>query len=210
MPYPSEPRFLVLHALRLKGFAEPPALSAVTRLAVDEVGGHLQRLAGDELVVRREGRLSGWALSPAGREEHAALTKADLDQAGCRDDVNRAYLRFLDVNGRLLEACTSWQLRQQDGRQVPNDHRDPAYDAAVVDRLHGVDDEIQPVCAELGGLMMRFDHYGPRLDAARRRVDAGETDWFTRPLIDSYHTVWFELHEDLLVTLGIERAREAM
>ena len=33
-------------------------------------------------------------------------------------------------------------------------------------------------------------------------------EWFTRPMIDSYHTVWFELHENLLATLGIERARE--
>ena len=39
-------------------------------------------------------------------------------------------------------------------------------------------------------------------------VEQGDTDWFTKPLIDSYHTVWFELHEDLLATLAIERARE--
>jgi hypothetical protein len=27
-------------------------------------------------------------------------------------------------------------------------------------------------------------------------------------MIASYHTVWFELHEDLLATLGIERSSE--
>jgi hypothetical protein len=27
-------------------------------------------------------------------------------------------------------------------------------------------------------------------------------------MIASYHTVWFELHEDLLCTLGIERSSE--
>ncbi|MDP9020051.1 MAG: MarR family transcriptional regulator, partial [Actinomycetota bacterium] len=43
---------------------------------------------------------------------------------------------------------------------------------------------------------------------ALRRVVAGEGDWLTRPLIDSYHTVWFELHQDLLDTLGIERGSE--
>ena len=37
----------------------------------------------------------------------------------------------------------------------------------------------------------------------------GETDWLTKPIIDSYHTVWFELHEDLLATLGLERGHEA-
>jgi hypothetical protein len=26
--------------------------------------------------------------------------------------------------------------------------------------------------------------------------------------LDSYHTVWFQLHEDLLVTLGISREEE--
>ena len=31
---------------------------------------------------------------------------------------------------------------------------------------------------------------------------AGDPDWFTRPTVDSYHTVWFELHENLLATLG--------
>ena len=40
------------------------------------------------------------------------------------------------------------------------------------------------------------------------RVTEGDRDWFTKPTIDSYHTVWFELHEDLLATLGLERSSE--
>jgi len=39
-------------------------------------------------------------------------------------------------------------------------------------------------------------------------VSAGDVDWFTKPMIPSYHTVWFEMHEDLLCTLGIERGSE--
>ncbi|MCS5679761.1 MAG: hypothetical protein NZ603_07680, partial [Acidimicrobiales bacterium] len=59
----------------------------------------------------------------------------------------------------------------------------------------------------------RFDGYGRRFSEALRRVVAGEIDWFTGVMmdvvwIDSYHTVWFELHENLLATLGIERAKE--
>ncbi len=49
---------------------------------------------------------------------------------------------------------------------------------------------------------------GRRLDNALARVQAGDFDWFTTPVIDSFHTVWFELHEDLLSTLGIERSKE--
>ena len=44
-----------------------------------------------------------------------------------------------------------------------------------------------------------------RFEHAYARVAAGDTDYFTKPLIGSYHDVWMELHEDLLTTLGIER-----
>ena len=54
----------------------------------------------------------------------------------------------------------------------------------------------------------RFAGYGGRLREALEKVVAGEHEWFTKPVIDSYHTIWFELHEDLLCTLGIERASE--
>ena len=57
-------------------------------------------------------------------------------------------------------------------------------------------------------VLPRFARYAPRLTNAVDRVRAGEVDWFTKPVLDSYHTVWFELHEDLLATLGIERGEE--
>jgi hypothetical protein len=55
----------------------------------------------------------------------------------------------------------------------------------------------------------RFDTHRARLRTALKRVDDGEPDWFTSPRIDSYHTVWMQLHEDLLLALGIERSSEA-
>ena len=41
------------------------------------------------------------------------------------------------------------------------------------------------------------------------RVDQGERTWVDEPKIDSCHTVWFDLHEDLLATLGMERGEGA-
>jgi len=67
---------------------------------------------------------------------------------------------------------------------------------------------VQPICADLAGLLDRFDGYGPRLATALERTSGGEPDWFTKPTIDSYHTIWFELHEDLLATLGRQRSQE--
>jgi hypothetical protein len=91
---------------------------------------------------------------------------------------------------------------------VVNDHTDPAHDAEVIGRLADLDAKVQPICADLGVALERFASYGARLGAALEKVQAGDHDWFTKPMIASYHTVWFELHEDLLATLGIERASE--
>ena len=200
----SDPTFSLLHGLRLKGFADAPAVSAVSGLPETEVAPRLDALVDDGLATHREGRISGWSLTPDGRVRHAELLASELESAKARGAIETAYRGFLDVNGELLSVCTDWQLRNG----VMNDHQDSAYDDSVIKRLRAVDDAVQPICGNLGEALARFTGYGPRLANAIDRVENGDRDWFAKPMIDSYHTVWFELHEDLLVTLGIERARE--
>ncbi|MFP5254926.1 MAG: transcriptional regulator [Acidimicrobiia bacterium] len=210
MAAPSEPRTLVMHGLRLKGFAEPPAV--VESVGVDEqtVKSVLDDLVVEGLASYREGRMSGFTLTPVGRAAHARLLSEELDRHGVRKAITAAYRRFLTRNQDLLGVCTAWQLREDDpsGDPVVNDHSDPAYDAGVIERLGEIDEWIQPVCAELASSLDRYGRYGPRLAHALERLRAGDTDWFTKPMIPSYHTIWFELHEDLLATLGIERGQE--
>jgi hypothetical protein len=206
MAHPSEERFLVLHGLRLRGFGEPGPIAAVVGLEEDVVANHLAKLQAEDLVLRRDGRLAGWALKPLGREEQERLARLDLAAAGAGTVVREGYERFLAVNAELLGVCTDWQVR--DG--VPNDHADAGYDAAVIGRLRAIDDAIRPVVADLAEALDRYRHYAPRFAAALARLEAGELEWFTKPLIDSYHTIWFELHEDLLSTLGLERSKEGV
>jgi hypothetical protein len=132
----------------------------------------------------------------------------ELDAIGGRADVDAAYRQFLALNQACLQLCTDWQLVDVDGTPVVNDHTDAAHDADVIGRLRALVHEVQPICAELTTVLARFGTYGPRFTAALERVEAGEVDWFTKPTIDSFHTVWFELHENLLATLGIERGTE--
>ena len=40
------------------------------------------------------------------------------------------------------------------------------------------------------------------------RVERGERGWVDGVGLDSCHRVWFEVHEDLLATLGIPRGEE--
>ena len=204
----SDPAFVVLFTVRLKGFADVEPIAAATGVPVDEVSLHLEKAAAEGLALRREGRLSGWTVTAQGRDRVNEEVQAELEDAGARAVIEQAYRDFLKVNGELLSVCTDWQLRMVDGKQTPNDHTDTTYDKEVVGRLRAVDDAVQPVCDTLEGALERYRRYGPRLSGALTKVESGDIEWFTKPMIDSYHTVWFELHEDLLATLGIERGSE--
>ena len=98
----------------------------------------------------------------------------------------------------------TWQLRTVDGVTAPNDHRDPAYDGKVLDLFADLDRRAEPVCVELAAALPRFGRYRERLGAALGRARAGALEELADSLT-SYHVVWFQLHEDLLVTLGRTR-----
>ncbi len=201
MGHVSDPDFLVLHGLRLKGFAEAWLLAELTALAEPDVTLRLEQAASGELVMRRDGRISGWTLTPAGRARHAALLDEDVAAAGCRDTLAASYPRFEEFNAELKALCTDWQLRAG----ALNDHSDAAYDAGVIGRLRTLNDGVVPLCAGLATHLNRFAPYGPRLTSAAERVAAGDRDGFTRPLANSYHDIWMELHEDLITSLGLAR-----
>jgi hypothetical protein len=133
--------------------------------------------------------------------ERTRLVPGSQAEAECA----RAYEAFRSMNREVLQLCTDWQVRPGG---APNDHTDAAYDWSVIDRLETFDDRARPLLRRLAGTDSRFGGYCGRLRAARQRVVDGERDWLTSPRVDSYHTVWMELHEDLLAALGLERRTE--
>ena len=202
----SDSELLVLHGLRLLGFAEAAGVAAVVGLGRAEVIAELEQLNGRDLVRYREGRvMAGWALTPAGRETQEQLLAHELAACGARDAVHDAYKRFLDLNTDLLGICTAWQMKDE---TTLNDHTDSVYDRSVIGQLHTLHDKVEPIIRDLEGILDRYGGYRGRFDASLAKLRNGEAEWFTKPLIDSYHTVWFQLHEDLLNTLGIERSQE--
>ena len=137
------------------------------------------------------------------------LVADEVDAVGARPTVARSYRQFRALNAGVLDACSRWQVRTIAGRNVLNDHSDADYDARVVTDLAGLQQRAEPLLADLGSALDRYRPYGPRLRHAVDRVEAGDGRWFTKPAMPSYHTVWFELHEDLLTTLGLDRTAEA-
>ncbi len=213
MAHASDLDLLALHGLRLKGFAEANVIAALIGEDEDTVADALAKAAVAELALHRDGRMTGWALTPAGRVENERLLAAELDAAtgadgrSAREIVRSVYDRFLAMNASMLEVCTRWQVKDVDA-QVLNDHSDPAYDAVVIADLGRLDEGVQPLLVELVALFDRFSIYAGRFAHALEQVRVGDQQWFTKPIMESYHTVWFELHEDLLATLGIDRASE--
>ena len=178
-------------------------LAELAGLSVDATEAELKALAADGLATFREARAL-WQLTPDGRAAHGHLLEADAGRAGFRAGLGQSYGAFLELNEGFKALCGDWQLRNG----APNDHSDASYDAAVIARLGAIDDAAQPLSTAMGIVASRFQVYAPRLAATRRLVEVGEAKMFTGVMCGSYHDVWMELHEDLILTQGIDRAKE--
>ncbi|GAA3421790.1 transcriptional regulator [Streptosporangium vulgare] len=203
-PYATSIDLLTLHTLRCIGFAGLPRVAQAIGLPESDVESELIDLAVAGLVTYASGDFGGWGLTEAGVAADAERISAELDAAGTRATVSRAYDGFLVLNPELLDLCTAWQLRSVDGVAVPNDHTDSAYDSRLLARFADLDQRADGACADLFASMLRFRRYRTRLTTALTRAGSGALDYVSDDL-ESYHTVWFQLHEDLLVTLGIPR-----
>jgi hypothetical protein len=183
-----------LQAVRLKGRVSRDDLAAT--LGGDFVDV-VDRLVGSGLLL--DGPTL--RLSPEGRgrlEGLLADERSHVDAA----TVLAAYDEFRSVNTEFKALVTDWQLK--DGQ--PNTHEDVGYDAAVLARLDDVHRRVTRTIAAVATQLPRLSRYSVKLQTALDNIHAGETMWLARPLIDSYHTVWFELHEELILAAG--RTRE--
>jgi hypothetical protein len=181
--------WLLLHEVRLRGVVD--GTNAVVEVRVVESG----------FATRAP---KGLRLTPAGRDQHTTWARVTIG-SDTEAAMERAYQRFLELNQELIRICNDWQVRPGGS---PNDHADPTYDWSVIDRLVTVDERVGPILRNTAEHVTRFSGYRPRLRHARERVNEGEQEWLTSPRIDSYHTVWMQLHEDLLLALGHDRSSE--
>jgi hypothetical protein len=190
----------LLQGLRLKGRVGIADLAATLASEPDAVGSAVEELAQSGLV------LSGKTLklSPTGRERLSELLAAERSQTD-HSAVAAIYAAFRPVNAEFKALIADWQVK--DGQ--PNPHDDASYDEAVLARLEPVHEGALALIAEAAAHVPRLRAYAEKLSSALDRVRAGDLIWLTRPIIDSYHTVWFELHEELIGVAGLTRHEEA-
>lgn len=189
----------LLQATRLKGRLTPELVSVLIGSDGDEV---LQQLADKKQLA--VGPL-GAKLTPTGRERLAELLAHERSTIDL-DSVAQLYTQFDSPNAALKQIISQWQMRP-DGSA--NDHSDADYDGRVITRLRAAYDDVSPLLDRIAERVPRLRSYPMRLRSALDRVTSGEPKWIANPMVDSYHQVWFELHEELINILGLVREDEA-
>ncbi|MBD0860357.1 MarR family transcriptional regulator [Gordonia sp. zg691] len=192
MSFTPAEEFDALHGLRIKGMTQPEEIAVATGLDA----GLVERVLDDAVEKgnarkRTGGRVQGYMLTAPGRERHAELRAAhgptDLD------GLAAAYDAFLAPNREFKALTTKWQTEADGDVSV------------VLPGLLALDENVGKVLALASRSVPRMGLYGSRFHAALDKFRSGETSALARPMSGSYHDVWMELHEDLLLTLGRER-----
>jgi hypothetical protein len=198
---------LVLHSVRLLGFADSRRVAERFDLdphACEELLGDYEArgLVSKSTFAEHE----GWSLTSAGKVENERMLQAELTGCGGTQRLGEIYEDFLPVNIRAQRACTNWQLRPTASDPLHfNDHTDPGWDNAVIEELAEIALHLRDLSLRLVDVLPRFNGYDFRFEFALDRVRSGEPTWVNRTDADSCHTVWFQLHEDLLATLQLPR-----
>jgi hypothetical protein len=113
-----------------------------------------------------------------------------------------AYEQLLDLDGSVEALVTEWQPASGQGEGYsPEEWK-------LIDRLTTIDERAAPVLLRLGSTVPRFAGFRSRLRAALAHLEEGDRDWFNGTGCESFATVWRQLHEDLLLALGIARRED--
>jgi pyruvate,orthophosphate dikinase len=191
----------VLGWLHLKTISAPDALAACLLTTEEVLQPVVDRLTEQGLLGRAAGALLLTEIGTARAEE---LARTDRERWGA-ERAEAALDAFLPLDQRMKTTVTAWQMRDE---QTVNDHSDEAYDAAVLADLRALHADAAGWLGSLGDAVPRFGQYLARFGRAIAAVDAGDARFVASPRVDSYHSVWFELHEDLIRLAGRTREDE--
>lgn len=205
---PAEPvtRNGVLETLLIKGVTPAGQLASTMSADAAVLTALAGQLVADGLAETSSG---GYHLTGAGRLAALDGFAADRDQVGA-GQVVASLDAFRSLDHRMKDIVTAWQLRSDSGEPQLNDHTDVGYDAHVLDMLAELHAQTVAWMAPLADAVTRFGHYRTRLERALAAAQAGDQRYVASPRVDSYHSVWFELHEDLIRLSGHQRAEEEM
>jgi hypothetical protein len=189
----------LLHGLAIKKHATPREIAPLIGMSEGEATALLERAVESGRAIANQGK---YALSPLAQV--ALHQDYSRHYAELRDEAPfvATYEKFESINIELKSLITRWQTMDAGPTRVPNDHSDRDYDLQIIDQLGELHERVEILLTEFEEVLPRFAYYRIRLLAALENAEAGNIQWVSSPAIESYHTLWFELHEDLLRLLG--------
>ncbi len=184
----------VARTIQLKGLCTVERAAAALGAAESDVTG-LVESAPDRFRATPRGLM----VTPDGRAwvEAALATEREGGDAAA---LTAAYERFTALNHRFKQLVNDWQ---QANSSANTEALQPLLDALA--SLHG---DFAPLLSEIAEASPRLASYTPRFAAALRQLRAGDHSMLASPLKDSYHTVWFEYHEELISLCSRDRLAE--
>ena len=193
---------LVMHGLAIKKHATPEAVAGIVGLDVEDVRAALGKLVEAKRVIEARGK---YLLAPAARMALDADYSQLYEDVRAHPDFTAGYAEFERLNGSLKQLITEWQTIDVRGESVPNDHSNKGYDDKIIDRLGDLHERAEGALDRMARALPRFSIYRDKLGAALEKAEDGAIEWVSDAKIESYHTLWFELHEDLLRLMRRER-----
>lgn len=194
---------LVLHGLAIKKHADAAAVAQITALAEKVAKQELDEAVAKGRVLRIG---SEYVLKPAAqvilKTNYATLFRNQRENSRMQE----AYAEFEAINEQLKQLMTDWQTTTIGGNTVVNDHGDNDYDNRIIDRLGKLHDRSEPIFAKFEEGLPRLSIYSALLEEALEKAEDGDLKWVSDVHCMSYHTTWFEFHEDILRVLGRTRA----
>lgn len=199
----SSEELLVLHGVRLAGFATIQAVAERADLPTGVVSDQLGVLEGQGLVERMAfGDTSGWILTVEGKERDTELLHQELIASGAASDLRVALEDFENtVNARLVRVITAWQLQSATEQESSS--------AAILQELTELAEALAELMIPVTDWLPRFSRYPRQFRDALEQARSGDMHWVAGVGVLSCHTVWAELHQDLLSSLGRERTTGA-
>ena len=193
---------LLLHGIAIKKHADGAAIAAIVGLDPQKAAALLADAVKRGRAIETAGK---YMLTPTARMALEGDYSRYYGELRATPDFFDAYEAFERVNVDLKATITDWQTLQVGGEHVANDHSNADYDRRIIDRLGALHERADQIFARLARHLPRLQIYRDKLLAVLEKAEDGAVEWVSDVRIESYHTVWFELHEDLLRIFGRQR-----
>lgn len=172
----------VLQYLSMEGIAETEELVEVVDGDVRETLEDLEA----EGYVENEGF---WYLTDAGEERLNEVCR-DRFSADQREALRGVFDRFEALDSEMKDLASDWQAGEYGADEMAREL------TRVQQDVEALFDELPPAVRSV------YSRHTDALADAVEKLRNGHEEYVTGTDIDSYHTVWFRLHDDLLRTLG--------